>query len=561
MTNPASLGELFAPSAYAGKKSKSTESEAVQKAAEQQKEQAKQAAEIEREQAKQAAEVEREQSKSTSDTQTEQQSSSGSAEREDSDRSVSTGGRSVSEIRTDDDDRPPSTVLELLRRATQPDKPRTPSSTRGRGNGGPGVSGPPARNEILAVNLSKSGADRAKKLGFSVGGSTHSGHSGGRVTRLIPPPGMDARQARDLMQKGRPDEQFAINQRYSYYQPARKDGSDGSDGNGGKSIPARHGRGIACTEDRCFGRQVIRWHDDVERCAADLRIGVIDTPVDNQHPAFAGAQIHMGGFVPEGARPAPPWHGTGVLSVLAGDSNSGTPGLVPHANFYVASVFFNDEKGKVETDTVSVLSALEWMSAFDVKIVNMSFSGPRDELVERTINRMSEEGVLFVAAVGNDGPAAAPSYPAAYRPVVAVTAIGKDLRNYPYANRGNKIDASAPGVDIWSAVPNAREGYHTGTSFAAPYVTAILATVYGHSDQRRRPDELLDSLTAIDLGPPGRDPIYGRGLLTAPANCGAPESVAQDSPAGAGAIASTERRLPPAPAGRATPSAGPLSLR
>lgn len=225
-------------------------------------------------------------------------------------------------------------------------------------------------------------------------------------------------------------------------------------------------------------------------------------------------------------------------------------------------MFFQNEKGEVETDTVSVLSALEWMSAFDVKIVNMSFSGPRDELVEKTIERMSEQGVLFVAAVGNDGPTAAPSYPASYRPVVAVTAVGKGLHNYPYANRGDRTDAAAPDVDIWSAAPNGLEGYHTGTSFAAPYVTGILATIYKDAAETQRKDQLLDRLAVMDLGPPGRDPIYGRGLMLAPASCEvASRPVARGVPKEENVQTSASAQPPSAGNGRVTPSGDPLGFR
>jgi subtilisin family serine protease len=171
---------------------------------------------------------------------------------------------------------------------------------------------------------------------------------------------------------------------------------------------------------------------------------------------------------------------------------------------------------------------------------------------------MSQDGVIFIAAAGNDGPSAAPLFPAAYPTVIAVTAVNNELHNYPYANRGDQIDVAAPGVNIWSAVPDAREGYHTGTSFAVPYVTASVATIYRdttHIDKK----EMLDQLAVIDLGPSGRDPIYGRGLMMAPAGCGADNTtVAQDGseppPSGMGMqspIGSSSSRV--------TPSSGPAA--
>ena len=114
------------------------------------------------------------------------------------------------------------------------------------------------------------------------------------------------------------------------------------------------------------------------------------------------------------------------------------------------------------TDTISLLKALEWMKANDVKLINMSFAGPRDELVKDEIEELSSKGITFVAAAGNEGPAAEPAYPAAYPQVIAVTAVTKDLHNYRYANRGDHIDVAAPGVDIWTAVPGGREGFTLG---------------------------------------------------------------------------------------------------
>ncbi len=371
-----------------------------------------------------------------------------------------------------------------------------------------------ASNEILAENLKPSTVERALKRGFTVGAHSLLSSLRSSVTRLVVPPDMDALQARAWLRADAPGEKFALNRIYGLYRAANR----GSERDSGASTAAGQGGTDACAGDRCAGRHAIQWKSELQSCSKGLRIGVIDTDVDHLHPAFPAGKIKKGTFIPDGRTSAPTWHGTGVLALLAGRSDSGTPGLIPDGEFYAAGVFFTDPSGEFATDTVSILKALDWMNAFEVKLINMSFAGPRDELVQKAIARLSANGVVFVAAAGNEGPTAPPSYPAGYKQVLAVTAVNRELRNYAYANRGGHIDVSAPGVQIWTAVPGAKEGYRSGTSFAAPYATAIIATVLFGSPRRQKND-LLNALKFVDLGPPGRDPIYGLGLLMAPTGC------------------------------------------
>ena len=165
------------------------------------------------------------------------------------------------------------------------------------------------------------------------------------------------------------------------------------------------------------------------------------------------------------------------------------------------------------------------METYKVKVINLSLAGPQDAVLHQQIKEMSQTGVLFVAAAGNGGPFALPSYPAAYPEVIAVTAVDRNLVGYRHATRGPHIDLAAPGVEIWTAMPDKREGPQTGTSFAVPYVTAAAAAVYPKEEllYKGRPLDpkkaVLSRLTTRDLGPAGRDAIYGQGLLQAPAKC------------------------------------------
>ena len=229
---------------------------------------------------------------------------------------------------------------------------------------------------------------------------------------------------------------------------------------------------------------------------------------------------------------APDWHGTGVLSLLGGAAKSSTPGLVPEAEFLIADAFFKNTFGRARTDTRACCwrrcSRLEKHGA---QIINMSLVGPSDELVHEQHRRHERrKGVVFVAAAGNGGPAAPPGYPAAYKEVIAVTAVDDRKRSYDYANRGPYIDVAAPGVRIWTAQPDNKEGMLNGTSFAAPFVTAIAAAAYNSTPLRAQLREgrlpldpkgaMLAAFAIEKLGTGERNDQYGLGLVKAPSSCG-----------------------------------------
>jgi hypothetical protein len=371
------------------------------------------------------------------------------------------------------------------------------------------------RPEMLASDLPKKSIDRAVALGFSLNGTARVSSAGLAVTRLVAPPGMTAAQAQDTLQLAFPDQNVEINQKYRIYRTAT--GIEPS----AQPSTARPPKPMVtpCGTDRCFGSAVIHWKPKLQECARTTRIGVVDTGYDAGHPAFINRAIQRNRHAAKGHERSPDWHGTGVLALLAGDTKSGTPGLVPDASFFLADIFYADTDGAPASDTASLLQALDWLDEKKVAIINLSLTGPPDELLKKAIAGLSSKGVIFIAAVGNDGPSAPPSYPAAYGPVIAVTAVTSELKSYRYASRGEHVDVAAPGVDIWTALPNGQAGYHSGTSFAVPYVTAVVAAVYGDMAKKTK-EEFWKRVSIVDLGEPGPDPVYGRGLLLAPASCG-----------------------------------------
>ena len=384
-----------------------------------------------------------------------------------------------------------------------------------------------AHDEIVATNLGRISHDRVKALGFKIISSADLSNFGMRIERLLVPKGMDVATASRLLETEIPAGAFSPNHIYRIYHSADGDKlaprRDSDVRVGSTQVPG-------CDRDRCFGPSLIRWNGNVGTCARRVRVGIIDTSFDLTHPALVGHRFNSGIFLAEGTARGHDWHGTAVLSILAGDPRSSTPGLIPDAEFFLASAFGADEKGDAETSTVNLLKALAWLDAFDVRVVNLSFSGPPDELLEAALARMHTKGVVFVAAAGNEGPAAPPGYPAAYPSVIAVTAVSRSLQSYRYANRGTYVDLAAPGVDIWTALPDRKQGYRSGTSFAAPFVTSIIATMLRADALPNDKADLLKRLVFKDLGEPGRDAVFGEGLPLSPSKCGAAPSAAMRAP-------------------------------
>jgi subtilisin family serine protease len=146
----------------------------------------------------------------------------------------------------------------------------------------------------------------------------------------------------------------------------------------------------------------------------------------------------------------------------------------------------------------------------------MSFIGAHDAALQELLQAANDKGVVVIAAAGNGGPSAPPVYPAAYPGVIAVTAVDEADRLYEFANRGNYIAVSAPGVDILAPVEHNGYAYVSGTSFAAAYVSGIVALLL-ERDPSLDPHSVADLLAtgAEDLGPEGRDDDYGAGRVNA----------------------------------------------
>lgn len=344
---------------------------------------------------------------------------------------------------------------------------------------------PVVRGEIVAVDLSPAGREAALAAGFTVVREERLDDLDLAVAVLAPPRRMSLARALERLRDLDPEGDYAFNHVHA---PA------GAIGPAAPAPPAARPPARAPQ-------------------ASGPRLGLIDAGVDAAHPALAGASIRQRGFAGP-VRAAP--HGTAVASLLVGRAGA-FAGAAPGAALLAADVYGGSPAGGSST---AVAQALAWLAGSGVPVINVSLVGPRNALVEAAVRRVQARGVVVVAAVGNDGPAAPPLYPAAYAGVIGVAPVDARGRALPEAGRGPQVDFAAPGADM--AAAGAR-GYVSvrGASFAAPLVAGLLA---------RRPggDRAVAGLAALarDAGPRGPDPVYGQGLVglelrVAPAAVGA----------------------------------------
>lgn len=257
-----------------------------------------------------------------------------------------------------------------------------------------------------------------------------------------------------------------------------------------------------------YARSLIRWPGAA--CRAQVAIGMLDTGVDPAALVSAGGRVETRSF--QRGDPVSPRHGNDVASVLL------DPDMIRGARLYSAAVVARTPDGREATGVDSIIKALDWMSSEGVRLVNISLTGPYNKLLDRSVARAAADGMVIVAAVGNDGARAEPRYPAALDPVIAVTAVDAEGEIFRNAVRGAYVDLAAPGVDVPAAHSGAVR-LVTGTSMAAPFVTARIAADPGLATLGAAAVRARLSQSAMDIGPAGADTTYGFGLIQAPASC------------------------------------------
>lgn len=333
---------------------------------------------------------------------------------------------------------------------------------------------PVVRSEVVAIDPAAAALELARDAGFDVGRTRSLEPLGLRLVVLRAPDGLGTAAALEQLRRLDPAGTYDFNHLYF------------GSGAVGTGAGAEAGADVAATGD-------------------GVRVGLVDSGVDADHPAMAGVDVRHWGC---DGRVVPDGHGTAVASLLVGGEDGGDGGTLFAADIYCGQPAGGAANGFAE--------AMAWLAQQDVGVINLSLVGPHNALLQRATAALAARGHVLVAAVGNDGPASPPLFPAAYPDVIGVTAVDPRGRALPEAVRGAQVDFAARGSQVRAARSGGGWTTVRGTSFAAPLVARAAAHGLGRRDEAaaRKVRERL-AATARDLGEDGRDDTYGFGLVEA----------------------------------------------
>lgn len=260
-----------------------------------------------------------------------------------------------------------------------------------------------------------------------------------------------------------------------------------------------------------------------------IKVAILDTGFDVDHPDFRGREITASSFVPDETIDDLHGHGTHCIGTACGSVNQqeNRYGIASNAHIFVGKVLNNQGSGAQSW----ILNGIAWAANNGCKVLSMSFGSRVSEgesydiAYERAARFALSKGTFIVAAAGNDSRRSKNRYspvssPADCPSILAVAAIDRELRVGDFSNRAaiptGLIDIAAPGVEIYSSWPMpVRYRTISGTSMATPHVAGI-AALYFEKFPDATPAMIENELrkNALSLPLPAED--VGEGLSIAP---------------------------------------------
>jgi len=238
-------------------------------------------------------------------------------------------------------------------------------------------------------------------------------------------------------------------------------------------------------------------------------VAVIDSKIDTRHPDLAGVVAEEYDAV--GTSGSAHSHGTAMAGAIA--AHSKLVGVAPRVRLLAVRAFSGSGE-TAQSTTFNILKGLDWAASRNARIVNMSFAGPGDTLLQEMLSKANARGIVLIAAVGNAGPKSAPLYPAADAHVIGVTATDANDKLMPQANRGPQVAVAAPGVEILAAAPDGGYQVTSGTSVAAAHATGVAALLLA-TRPKLTPAQVRSEMMRYAHRVPGKRNEVGAGVVDA----------------------------------------------
>lgn len=248
-----------------------------------------------------------------------------------------------------------------------------------------------------------------------------------------------------------------------------------------------------------------------------VKIGIVDTGIaSHEDISVAGGTSftsYTSSYLDDNG------HGTHVAGIIGAKNNGyGVVGVANEASLYAVKVLGSDGSGYLS----DVIAGIDWCITNNMDIINLSLGSSTSSIaLQQEVDKAYSQGVLVVAAAGNDGTSSGSTdtveYPAKYSSVIAVAATDSSNQRASFSSTGSTVEVAAPGVNIRSTYLNNQYVTMSGTSMATPFVVGDLALLK-QANPGLSPSQLRTKLreNVIDLGTLGKDNWFGYGLIQAP---------------------------------------------
>jgi thermitase len=255
----------------------------------------------------------------------------------------------------------------------------------------------------------------------------------------------------------------------------------------------------------------------------EITVAIVDTGVDKNHPDLKGRMVAGYSAYPgEDAGKDMQGHGTHCAGIAAAVSNNGVgvTGAAALGNVKIQPVKVLNDQGS--GSYAAVADGIAWAASNGAKVISMSLGGPSSsQAITDAVKLALKNDIVVVAAMGNSGPNAGPSYPAAVEGVMGVAATDSADKIASFSQTGKHNSVAAPGVNILSTFPTYQNGIGqtnygkiSGTSMACPYVSGVATLVRAYNPTLKAADvRSLIEKNADDLGAAGWDKTFGHGRV------------------------------------------------